>query len=317
MTNHQPELIPAFNALHPASEIDRPTPVDLVAALTPTQREERVWDLITQANRILRDALAEHLGDHSLAGIVALFSGGNDSTTLAHLFRDHLTHAAHANTGIGIEETREFVRQACRDWSLPLIEKHPPMSYRDLLLETVKGAPRGFPGPAMHWLMYTRLKERCLEQVRAELVTNGRRQRVVFLAGRRRDESNRRAKIVLHERRRSVIWVSPLANWTKLDLNTYREIFDVPRNPVSDKLHMSGECLCGAFAKPGELDEIRYWYPEVAAEIDSIAAEVAAAGAAEPRCRWGHGQGEPSIKAGMLCSSCVPPQDILDLGGAA
>lgn len=31
--------------------------------------------------------------------------------------------------------------------------------------------------------------------------------------------------------------------------------------------HMSGECLCGAFAKPGELDEIRFWYPAMADEL--------------------------------------------------
>lgn len=303
-------LFEIYDALHPAAEINRPTPVELVASLTADQRIERVWDLITQAQRIVRDALAEHLDGHAVAGMVLLFSGGNDSTTLAHMFRYQATHAAHANTTIGIEETRQFVRDTCADWGLPLLEKFPPETYRELVVQ------RGFPGPAMHWLMYTRLKERCLDQVRSELVSNPRKERVVFIAGRRREESARRANIVLHERRGSTIWVSPIANWTKLDLNTYRSMFDVPRNPVTDKLHMSGECLCGPFAKPGELDEIRYWYPDVAAEIDSIAADVAAAGHPETLCRWGHGEGRAS-RVGMLCSSCVPPQDILTFGGAA
>lgn len=185
------------------------------------------------------------------------------------------------------------------------MEKHPPKSYRDLVLEEVDGHPRGFPGPALHWLMYTRLKERCLDQVRRELVTNGRRQRVVFLAGRRRSESARRQNIALHERRDSVVWVSPLANWTKLDLGTYRQMFsDVPQNRVTDLIHMSGECLCGAFAAPGELEEIRFWFPEAAAQIDALAAELAAAGVGEPRCRWGHGEGRASERQGLLCSSC-------------
>lgn len=303
----QSKLFEDHDPTHPASHLDGPTATDVVASLSPEQRRERVLDLVAQSHRILRDAIGEHLDGHDLAGVVLLYSGGNDSTTLAHMLRDVATHAAHANTGIGIEDTRQFVRDTCADWGLPLIEKHPPVSYRDLLLEHAKGAPRGFPGPAMHWLMYTRLKERCLDQVRAELVENGRKQRVVFLAGRRREESARRTRIVLHERRKSIIWVSPIANWTKLDLNTYRQMFDVPHNPVTDRIHMSGECLCGAFAKPNELEEIRFWYPDVAAQIDALAAEVRAAGVPEPRCHWGHGSGRPSERVGMLCSSCTLP----------
>lgn len=84
---------------------------------------------------------------------------------------------------------------------------------------------------------------------------------------------------------------------------------DALNNPVSEKLHMSGECLCGAFAKPDELEEIRFWFPEVAAEIDRLEAEVAAAGHREPFCRWGHGQGKPTEKTGPLCTSCdIQPQ---------
>lgn len=66
---------------------------------------------------------------------------------------------------------------------------------------------------------------------------------------------------------------------------------------------MSGECLCGAFAKPGELDEIGYWFPETKAEIEALEIEVRAAGHREAICKLGHGQGSPS-KAGPLCSSC-------------
>jgi len=93
--------------------------------------------------------------------------------------------------------------------------------------------------------------------------------------------------------------------WTKLDMNTYRLMQgDVPLNEVSQKLHMSGECLCGAFAKPDELEQIRFWFPDMAAEIDQLEADVRAAGHKEPFCRWGHGQGKPTEKTGKLCTSC-------------
>jgi hypothetical protein len=92
--------------------------------------------------------------------------------------------------------------------------------------------------------------------------------------------------------------------WTKLDMNTYRLMSgDVPLNEASVKLHMSGECLCGAYAGPGELEEIRFWYPDTAAEIDALEADARAAGIPEPFCRWGHGQGKPSA-VGRMCSSC-------------
>jgi 3'-phosphoadenosine 5'-phosphosulfate sulfotransferase (PAPS reductase)/FAD synthetase len=282
--------------IHPS--LDDPTPWEIVLRLTRPQREERVRHLIKQAHQIHADAL-ELAEGKEITGHVLLFSGGNDSTVLGHLFKDVATHAAHANTGIGIEATRQFVRDTCADWGLPLLEKHPPTSYRDLVLE------RGFPGPAMHYKMYQRLKERCLDQVRRDLIVNGRKQRVVFIAGRRRSESARRKDIPLHERDRSVIWASPIAMWTKFDMTTYRLMMgDVPVNVVSGHVGMSGECLCGAFAKPGELEMVGEHYPEVRAQIEALQVEVRAAGHVEPFCTWGHGQGNPSYKSGPMCTSC-------------
>lgn len=283
-----------------------PTPAEIVASLTSDERRERVHNLIVQAGDIVDMAITAHLGGRKLVGTAILYSGGNDSTTLAHLFRYEADWAIHANTTIGIESTREFVRETCKAWGLTLIEKVAPESYRDLVLGTdARGIPRGFPGPAMHFFHYTRLKERCLDAARREIITNPRTERVMFLGGRRRAESARRSEIPLYEVDGSVIWCSPLAMWTKLDLNTYREIHkDVPRNPASDLIHMSGECLCGAFAHPGELDEVGEWFPEVVAEIRALEAEVRAAGVPEPYCRWGHGEGKPS-EVGRACGNCI------------
>lgn len=269
-------------------------------------------ELIEESHAIVDEAIATHAEGRDVVATVVLFSGGNDSTVLAHLMRQRATHAAHANTGIGIEATRQFVRDTCAGWGLPLIEKHPPAgsTYRELVLD------QGFPGPAQHWKMYQRLKERCLRQVRRDLVTDPRRQRVLFLAGRRRDESSRRAMVPEMERTGSVIWASPLVGWSKLDLNAYRRANpDCPRNEVADTLHMSGECLCGAFAKRDELDEIGWWFPEVEAHIRDLEEQARAARPDLPahRCRWGWGgeQDAPALKAvdrqyrsGLLCSSC-------------
>jgi len=267
-------------------------------SITTSARIRRVMALTDEAHQIVRDAVTAHSGGRKIVATCILFSGGNDSTVLAHMFRRTATHAIHANTGIGIEQTRQFVRDTCAEWELPLIEVHGE-SYRDMVLE------RGFPGPAMHWKCYTRLKERALDKARHELgIANKRKVCALFLAGRRREESTRRKGIELHERDGTVIWASPLANWTKQDLNTYRAMYrGCPTNLVSELLHMSGECLCGAFAHPGELDEIGMWFPAVKAEIEALQDEVRAAGHVEPLCTWGHGEGRRS-RSGRLCSSC-------------
>lgn len=276
-----------------------------VTTLEAVALSQNLQDKIADAERILRETLDEHLGDkHELVAKCVLFSGGNDSSTLMDLMvrLGVATHAIHANTTIGIEATRQFVRDRCEALGIPLMEELPPASFAELVLE------QGFPGPAHHFKMYQRLKERCLRQARRKLVTNPRKQRVLFIAGRRRAESARRSDIPENERQGSTIWASPIANWTKEDLEEYREVFQLPRNPVADALGMSGECLCGAFAEPGELDRIRHHHPEVADEIEMLEASLLAKGTIpEERCMWGwgayRGDAKPS-KSGPLCSSC-------------
>lgn len=267
---------------------------------------ERVAELIQESWNLYRQGIEEMVGpDRTLVATCVLYSGGNDSTLLAHLFRGVADFAIHANTTIGVEETRQFVRDTCKEWGLPLMEEHPPVSYRELVLE------QGYPGPGHHYKMYQRLKERCLRQARKKLVTRPRKERVIFLAGRRRSESARRAMVPEMEREGSTVWVSPLVNWRAEDMAMYRSMNpDIPRNPVAEKLGMSGECLCGAFAQPGELDRIREHFPDVAAEIDSLEAEVQAKGTIpERRCQWGWGaykdhKTSTKPKTGPMCSSC-------------
>ena len=263
--------------------------------------------LVDEAFDIYRQGVALATeGGRTLTASVVLFSGGNDSTTVAHLFRNVATHAGHCNTGIGIEATREYVRRTCAAWGLPLIEKHPKpeRTYRKLVLGEAFANARdgsgrralwkGFPGaqgPA-HNVMFNKLKQDGMDAIRRDLVRDPRRERMIFIGGIRRAESKRRRHRGCVERQGSAVYVSPLINWTRLDMNECRRRNpDVPRNEVSDLIHMSGECLCGSFARPGELDEIEAWYPDVVAEIRGLEAEAARRGI--ERCRWGGGNGSP------------------------
>ena len=210
------------------------------------------------------------------------------------------------------------MRQTCEAWGLPLIERMAPRvndRYRALVLD------QGFPGPGHHYKMFQRLKERALRQIRNELVGDPRKNRVLFVAGRRREESARRASIPEMEREGSLVWVSPLVNWTKLDMNTYRLMcretdVPVPVNEVSDLIHMSGECLCGAFASRGERDELDLWFYDSLAEIRELETLLLPrADIPDYRKTWGWG-GVPELavqakkrdrkpsKSGPMCDGC-------------
>lgn len=299
-----------------------PTPSLVVASLSKHDRALRVRNLTKQAHEIYDDAIATHLGKKTLTGTVVMVSGGNDSMTLLHIFRRRLDAVGSANTTIGVEETRQFVRDICTQWGLRHIEKYPPTSYEDLVLKPYRNKDgelrpaRGFPGPARHNFYYHRLKERCFEQIRNDFVNNYRTERVCFVFGRRRAESAIRGgtnagtkPIPIHERKGSIIKASPLSFWTKLDLNTYADLHDVPRNHVSGLLHRSAECDCGSNAKPGELEELEMWFPEEAAYIHDLERRAREAGIPEPYCRWGHGKGSTSRPS--LCNDCSPLGEML------
>jgi 3'-phosphoadenosine 5'-phosphosulfate sulfotransferase (PAPS reductase)/FAD synthetase len=298
--------------------VQEPLPDPLFAPIPFEAKLQEAHDIL---DRALAGIRAESKG---IAGIAVCFSGGDDSSVLAHLFADRATHAAHANTGIGLEQTRQFVRDTCTTYRLPLMEKHlrEGETYRDLVLGkcVARTGPnkgevvwRGFPGPAAHGIMYTRLKERSLEQVRNNLIGRDRyTARVVFIAGRRKEESARRkarfglGQIQEIERRGNIVWVSPLMNWTRLDLNEYRRRNEgCARNEVAALLHQSGECTCGSNAHPAERGEIAYWFPEWDAEISQLEEDALSAGIPPERCRWGWGFGrEVPAPTGIACAGC-------------
>jgi len=304
--------------------MDEPTPKEIVAALTPEQRVRRVHNLVKQAHQIYADTITELGAGRNISATCIMWSGGNDSNTMAHIMRSTATHAVMIDTTIGIEQTRQFVRNQAAEWGLPLIEHTGPESYEDLILEPIPGFPngRGFPGPGLHFLMYQRLKERGWRLVPHDFgISGSQNDRVIFLSGRRRAESERRHDAPIREAVGTMLWCSPLIMWTKLDLMTYRRLNpDVPRNQVSDALHMSGECLCGAFAKRDELDEITDWYPETAKMIRDLEAKADAAGIQPPYNRWGHGRNGNakdapkgrSITCGAACEQQLPGQTTLE-----
>ena len=238
---------------------------------------------LVKARAILEIAIESHSPKH----IFGLFSGGHDSCTVTHFVAsalgDKMDGVVHINTGIGIPQTRQYVRETCQHYGWNLLEykatentkadgSPDPIIYENLCLRF------GFPGAFGHGLMYNRLKERQLRRLARDYKASPK-QPMMLISGCRREESIRRMGTVKEiDPQGRIVWVAPFADMTAVDCGRYMEAHDIKRNPVKDLLHMSGECLCGAFAHKGELEEIELWYPEVASRIKEIEQKVRKAG---------------------------------------
>jgi 3'-phosphoadenosine 5'-phosphosulfate sulfotransferase (PAPS reductase)/FAD synthetase len=244
-----------------------------------------------------REIVAEAVDKYQPTHLFGLLSGGHDSLCACHIASQHpaFSGVLHFNTGIGIEETREYVRETCKKMGWPLKEYHPPKSYAQIVEEN------GFPGPAQHWRMYIQLKERCLRQAKRE--HGEKRRKLAFVSGVREDESTRRmlstgtARYAVNGRE---LWINPIIRWGNHDNNVYINEHGLDRNQVTADLCMSGECLCGAFAKPGELEVIRYHYPKAAEEIDRKAGKHCVWGTRPPKDE----PGQELMPFLPLCTSC-------------
>jgi 3'-phosphoadenosine 5'-phosphosulfate sulfotransferase (PAPS reductase)/FAD synthetase len=245
----------------------------------------------------------------SIYGFERLFvgiSGGNDSVATAYLASQHKAFAGcfHIVTGIGIRETAKYVERLCDRNGWPLRILKPPKSYRDLVLRW------GFPGPAMHGVFYRWLKDRCIEELVRSNKTH-RLEHIGIVTGARKLESKRRfGNTQRFQKKGSQLWMSPLFEWNKFDVGDYLLLHEAEKNPVVEKLGFSGECLCGAYAQPGELEVVKEHYPEEGREIEELQEDVAIAG---KHCIWGTRPTKaPSwaknLEPGPLCAGCVSAQ---------
>jgi len=250
----------------------------------------------------------------------ALFSGGDDSLVTTHMLMEKFDFDAvlHLNTGIGVQKTREYVRSICDNFGWPLIEYRAdeyvggdgnpaPQIYEELVKEI-----GGFHGPPQHGFMFQRLKERPLNQAVREHKTDWF-DKILLGTGVYKGESDRRFRNYENpiDQQGAKVWVNPCLYWTESDFQDYRKQHDLPRNPVSKKICQSGECMCGAFAKWGQLSEIKLVDPDLYDRIRRLEESI--------DCPWGWEEGKskqhrkpqnrnPNQAELQICSNCIEPE---------
>ena len=261
---------------------------------------------------IPKELIATVREEHRPVATVALFSGGHDSTVLAHRCRDHYESLAFIDTGTAIPGVREFVESFARWIDKPLRILESGEAFRRLVLGLHKEnpppgwRPYGFPGPAGHNRAYNQIKERQLRVLRRQLQEgHPRGAKVLMLSGIRRAESRRRRSRPPVSFHGSIVFCNPLIDWSTAQMRAYRAEHAIPESDVAALLHRSGECNCGSFAAPGEREQLQALWPEwFEATIAALEREVEASGIRS--CRWGErvAVGEISAEAGPLCSDC-------------
>lgn len=225
---------------------------------------------------------------HNPVKSYSLFSGGDGSLAATHWYMENVPgcEVAHIDTGIGIPRTQEYVADTCakNNWPLTIVSaKECGNDYDEIV------ARHGFPGPSAHRYMYIQLKERPI----AKLVRDAKSKRsdkVLLLTGICHDDSIRRSGYAGDEItvRGAQIW----ANILYWNGKSWREEFlskkNIERNPVANLLGMSGECLCGAFAKNNELGIVKIACQETYDRISRLSEKV--------KALHGWGWGEKPIK---------------------
>lgn len=259
--------------------------------------------------RVPEDVIDEAKQGQRVIASFCLFSGGNDSTVLAHRCQDDYEALVHVDTGTAVPGVKDFCAEFAEWLGKPLVIYEAGDAYRRMVLGSPSSNGIGFPGPAQHSTCYRQLKKAQIEALVRDTKFGweaGRHDRVLLLSGIRRAESEKRKGRLANHRQGSQLWCCPLIDWTSRDMWDYRDqhMDDAPTSDVAALLHKSGECNCGAFATPGDRETLRALWPEwFDATIGSIEKEAEEAGLASST--WGSWESAFSAADDEpMCSDC-------------
>jgi 3'-phosphoadenosine 5'-phosphosulfate sulfotransferase (PAPS reductase)/FAD synthetase len=261
--------------------------------------------MLESGRKIMRDAIEQY----KPVAIFAGFSGGNDSIVATHFACTEFGAAAvHANTMIGVEKSREHARRTAAKYGWQFMEHKsesngPPKTHADRKTPFDQGTlPTGkwqdgntayeefvfnfgMPGPGQHGRMYIILKERAFDAFKRNAKLGKKNTDcVMFVTGIRHDESAIRAGYKRDTQKvGGSVWVNPFYWQTKTDFELYRQEFGLPRNPVTDVIGISGECLCGTMGTRAELDLIEKIEPQTRQYIEGLESKCESLGLP---CKW-------------------------------
>jgi 3'-phosphoadenosine 5'-phosphosulfate sulfotransferase (PAPS reductase)/FAD synthetase len=220
-----------------------------------------------------REIIGRAIATYSPYAIVLMFSGGDDSLTAYHVSKFlgvPVTHLMHGITNTGIAETTDFARQVGDQSGLSYIEANAGNAYADYVLR------KGFfgVGDGAHEIAYHILKHKRFRTALSQNIRHKKPGRnILLINGARKQESGNRKRSMLNPIKEDSsnpcnIWVNLINDWTKLDCLNFLD--GQKRNPVTEILHRSGECLCGTMQSLETRREVSYWFPYWGRFVDGL-----------------------------------------------
>lgn len=214
-----------------------------------------------------------------------MFSGGNDSVCCSHLASkvNGFTACVLIDTGIAIKQAHIHVKETCKKMGWPLKIYKSKYNYDDLVMRY------GFPGPSQHKVMYIQLKERAIRALIKD-TKQKTSDKILLITGVRKQESQRRMETVTAPivKDGAKIWVAPMWEWSNDERDQYIANNNLPRNPIKPLIHVSGDCLCGAYADKGELELLHIFFPEEYSRIKKLQDKVI------QKFPWGYDEQPPN-----------------------
>jgi 3'-phosphoadenosine 5'-phosphosulfate sulfotransferase (PAPS reductase)/FAD synthetase len=210
-------------------------------------------DPIESAKAVLEQA--ESLNPYAK---VLMFSGGKDSQAayeMCQILGVKLDAILHVNTGCGLPETTEYVREFVETTGLHYIEADSGAAYENYVRR------KGFFGVgtgrnSAHSFAFHVCKRTAYKRELANFRDRKRGRNILLINGARLSESdnrdsNMRGKYIKSDSYKNGkpaspnYWVSPLLDWSDADRSTFLAEQKCPINPVSKAICRSGECMCG------------------------------------------------------------------------
>ena len=223
---------------------------------------------------------------HGRTRFFAMFSGGKDSMSVAHKLSEmgKLDSVVHIKTGVGLQITEDFVRDICQEmgWRLHIIEPNPKYTYASHVLQY------GFPGPAFHSMIMSKLKFRTMRDFALSIDRKGH----CLITGIRKFESQRRmGKYPRPIQTDGVLWYGcPLFYESNESIYKYVHENGLKISPAYKAgFGTSGECNCGAFATAGTKQKIMELDPKLAEYIKWLEDGISRFGTAHAKAyaTWG------------------------------
>lgn len=233
-------------------------------------------DLLKESREIYDEAVRDLKPTHT----VVMFSGGDDSLTtlaVAKALGIKIDFIIHGNTGTGLPETTEFVRDIAKKSGVPYVEASAGPSYEKYV------TTKGFfgQGKTAHEYSYHVLKATHFRTAISRNIRQRKRGiRVICLSGIRWEESENRAELYkdgtynIDPGAKGNIWLRPIQHWTKKQCLSFLEDEKIERSPVSKCLGRSGECMCGTMQNNAARMEAAKFSPDWGKWLDGLEKKV-------------------------------------------